>query len=433
MTDLDEQLRRTLRDLAHEGRPVNLGRAALAGARQRRRTHFGVAAVAVLVAAAIAVPAVLMEGSGARLPAAPEATGEPAGPPAATDPTGEMVISSYFDGHRSHQLNPATGEYRPGSLFLSPDLRHGTDQHEAAAMQVRSTVGGDRRTVIWPVPAWGLAWSPDSTRMAGLVFVRQAGYVGDDDARELRERFREVAVVEIASGDGWQVPLELPADRDGVRLFWLDDDHLAVAVADPNAPVVRAPRGSVTFPDGSILTIGGGASPLIDEVLIYQAGGGLAGRVAVDQQDYLASGDPRLLWDVEQATRDGMLVLRRQPDGTTIELAAVDPGDGAVAATVRLELPPAPAGHYWLPAGPYELTAVVDRQVLVGVALALEPTNPDFQQRQDPVAHDYYLADLAAGSARLANLPPLPDDAWWLSFTHADGLPPASAEHAFRP
>jgi hypothetical protein len=88
MIDLNDEVRQSLHELADEAHPVNLGRAALAGARRRRRVRLAGAAV---FAALVAAPLLTLPG------------GNQPGPAGALPPPAERrwesheIIVSFFD------------------------------------------------------------------------------------------------------------------------------------------------------------------------------------------------------------------------------------------------------------------------------------------------------------------------------------------------
>lgn len=426
MSSLDDEVRRSLRELAGEGRPVFLGRAALTGARRRRRTRLGVAAVAAAAAIAIAVPVGLTGGS--------RPDGRPATEPPSPGLAGQLVVTSYIGGTPSGSeiLDPATGEYRRGATMPSaPNLRLGLD---SSNRRVISPFGDDPTPVPWPRPVGGAYWSPDSTHLAGPVAgsgpVTATAAPGGPGTPRL---FREVQVVDLESQTGWEVPLDLPPDRGGTRLFWLDARHLAVPVADPETAVEVPPRYRVED-GGGVTTVGGGTYLVVDEVRVYALDGTLTQRVAVDQRDYRATGDPHRIWSAAGPVGDGAVLLRRQPTETTVELAALDPAGAGPPHTASLTLPEPPAEHFWHGAG---LTPVVGgQQVLVQARLRVEPTSPRAADADLFAATEHYLADLATGSVRPAHVPAAPDlDGAYHPWTFGDAawLPPAAAHLAFAP
>jgi hypothetical protein len=333
MTTVHDELRRVLRELAEEGRPVNLGRAALAGARRRRRAHLGVAAVAVTAAAALAVPVALAEPpSGSSLPVAAPGGG------------GGSVVTSYqpADVEASTMvLNPETGEYRPADDLLgvalgerpryvtvSPDLRHVAATQNAFRLRVASTVNDDEARVI-ELPAHGRdpVWSPDSARIV------LGGSPPADDWRYLDR----VVVAEVGTGGAVEVTLDFPAGRAGYRtsgqeVGWLDAGHLVVATVDLTRRYLVPPE---TLPVMERV-------PLITGLSIFDLDGTLVSEVEIDQRELTSSSQPHagMMWAPHLDVRDGRVLLTRQIRPGTLELAVLDLTTGRlVTGPVSATLP----------------------------------------------------------------------------------------------
>ncbi|GAA0794037.1 hypothetical protein [Spirilliplanes yamanashiensis] len=222
-------VRTALRDLADEGRPVDLGAAALRGLRRRRRRNaaLGAAAVAVLVAVA-ALP-----WSGLRRPA----------PPPAAPAAGQHVAAAYADADGAWWvLDPATGRHRRTAadvLAVSPTLDRVAvrpPERERTLLAVEATALTGPATVLVRLPAEprSAQWSPDGSR---LVVALEPGPVGDEF---VDPGFTDVAVVDAVTGAVDRFGLGLGELRRALRVWWGDDGTLLAAVATVDA--VEVPR-----------------------------------------------------------------------------------------------------------------------------------------------------------------------------------------------
>jgi hypothetical protein len=447
MTTTHDELRRTLRELAEEGRPVNLGRAALAGARRRRRTHLGVATVAAAAAAAIAVPVALAEPwTGPGLPVAVPGGGE------------GSVVTSYQpdDANASTMvLNPETGEYRPADDLLgvalgerpryvtvSPDLRHVAATQNAFRVRVASTVNDDEARVIeLPAPGRDPVWSPDSARIV------LGGSPPADDWRYLDR----VVVVEVDTGEAVGVTLDFPAGRAGYRtsgpeVGWLDAGLLVVATVDLTRRY-RVPPETIPVME---------RVPLITGLSVFDLDGTLVSEVEIDQRELTSSSQPHagMMWAPHGDIRDGRVLLTRQIRPDTLELAVLDLTTGRlvtgpVAATLpAVELPPELRrdGQWlhpdsWSYAGSLLGTPRRDissdgefhrtpmpRAWLYDTAVLVD-TGQWGWQTGFTLPREHHVVDLATGQLHPANLP-MEATLAWMWFGDAAGLSPEARDHA---
>jgi hypothetical protein len=250
---LEDEVRRTLAAIADEGKPVPLGRRALARVRRRReRRTRALSAVAALVLAAVAVPRLL------------GADGAPTDP--APDLTGRNVVGSYSSTGEYRVLNPATGEYRRSELSIeavTEDLRYAVGTTPAgypATYPVK-----DPRIGVLATRTGEVEWFDVSDQVADPVWSPDGRYV----VARLGEPGSALAVVlEPAGRELRTVELEVPATRLVVSLCWSDVDRLlAVTTPQPGEPagaqelMVFDPEGwalrTVTIPDTWTVTCKG--------------------------------------------------------------------------------------------------------------------------------------------------------------------------------
>lgn len=217
MTDLDpaehpaehtaqRAVRQAVLDLAGEGRPVNLGEAALRGVRRRRVRV--VAASAVAVAAVIATVA-LWPGWTHRTAVPPadavpttsetwpafHGLGRVPAPPGPSVTDDRLVIWAYLAPNRGlHLLDPLTGSYPPAPgesvLAVSPDLRYalitrthdgalrGTGRdvevgiYDAVGQEVVGRINLEAHLDNASYTGWTAAWSPDGATI--MIPVQEA-------------------------------------------------------------------------------------------------------------------------------------------------------------------------------------------------------------------------------------------------------------------
>jgi hypothetical protein len=382
------------------GRVVDVSDLALAGAGRRRAVRVGLAAggLAAVVALALAVPAGLPQWL---------SPGAAAGGPPSPELAGQLVVASYEegtpDGTIARALNPETGEYGAGGSWVSPDLRWSVQWATGEAVRlISTTTGGLGELIGLPAPAGTLVWSPDSTRIA--VATSDATPL---PASSLPGQFGAVMILDVDERRARHVPLELPDDRVGVHLFWLDETHLAVPVADPAASAVHDRRVEYQLPGEGSFSISGQTRPVVDEVLVVDLDGAVVGHVPVDQGDYRASEDADQVWLPAGATADGSLLFAREPADGLLELATVDPGSGDAGTVMTVTVPGPPEDHLRVPR---RLTYAVQALptgglVLLRSQLLMATSHPDFDE--GPSGHlsfryEYHLLDPAAGAARPA-------------------------------
>jgi hypothetical protein len=221
VTDFEHEVRRALRDLADEGRPVALGRRALDRVRRRReRRARAVSAAAAVALVAVAVPRLL------------GADQRPADPP--PDLTGRTVIAAYSTATDARVLDRDTGRYRRTELeveSVAPDLGRAVGTREAGypttypAEEPRLGVLdiGTGRTEWFPMsdPVADPQWSPD-----GRQVVARLGEPDDPWA----------VVLTPTESQQWTFKLAVPADQLLVSLCWSGVGRLlAVTVPEPGA------------------------------------------------------------------------------------------------------------------------------------------------------------------------------------------------------
>jgi hypothetical protein len=334
MSTMDDALRRALREIADDGRPVDLGRAALAGARRRRRTRLGVAGVAVAAAAAISLPVVL---------AGPSGTGAHRAASPAPASAGQSVVTVHYPDRINRPplvLNPDSGEYSPAAALLgrhlgelpqsvavSPDLRQVAGTRNTFRLGIASTSGDGAQVVRLPGYGTDPVWSPDSRRIV---------LGGEPPGRDFRYLDR-VVVVEADTGEARAVALAFSAARSGLRdaVSWLDPDHLVVATVDltDRYPV---PGRSAPGPE---------RTPLITGLSVFHLDGSLVRHVPIDQSALATTEEPHagLMWAPYSEVRHGRVLLGRQPEAGTLELAVLDLGTGELAGEpVSATLPAVP-------------------------------------------------------------------------------------------
>ena len=343
MIDFDEQLRHSLRTLADEGRPVNLGPAALSGMRRRRRRVRTVAG-ALLAVVATLVPLQLLRGGPST--------------PAATD-VGRYVVSAYNDDSGSAWLlDPVEGTYRRvdgGVLAVSPDLRTAVQilggSGGTGSVRLVSTTGDTpARTVQLPTTAVLPTWSPDGRR---LLLV---GIKADGAGSKLWDGPTDVLIVEADGRTVSRLALPHPGQQT-LGVWWLDDETLAVATAKAGdvtddaeqiltysvdgtpgitlpVPTQRFCGDGVTYPtpptlDGATLLCGRSGG----DTIFYRTGPG-------KQPDPVTlSGLPSdTLVPVAWSRPDGALALAT-PEGGPMSLHVVDLTTGRVGPAVG-DLPP---------------------------------------------------------------------------------------------
>ena len=290
MRDLEPAVRVALRELAGEGRPVDLGERALAGARRRARRRIAGAAVMTL---AMAVGAGLLLGPAAgggpevdggpdtgdgRASGGPPVAGEPAAtwpvftglgrlpgkPP--TAPTDRLLVAAYLTapGGPAHLLDPVTGRYRaPGVdrvLAVSPDLRlalvardssvpdeTGSGPVGVSEYGIYDTVAGrvlgrlDLAAWVDPVAgrtAWHAAWSPAG---ASVVLSVRLGVTGRG---WLADR---LLFLDLATGGIRPVSIAASGGLEPVELLGWTADGQGVALAADRVGTDEAPRGHIVY------------------------------------------------------------------------------------------------------------------------------------------------------------------------------------------
>lgn len=294
MNQVEVQVRRALQELADEGRPVPLGRRALAHVRRRRQHRaMALAAITAVVVATMAAPRLL------------GGDGRPEQP--VPDLTGRNLVAAYFTTTEVRVLSPATGQYRTTELSVETVS---ADMHFAAGIRpsgfaqtypaedprlgVLDTRTGDLEWLGLPHPIKEPAWSPGG----GYVIARVAD---NESARAV--------LIEPAQDKATVIPLRLPADRFLVRLCWSDAEQL-LAVTLPLAGV----SGSVT-----------------QDLVVLDRSGALVRTVSIP-----------LSWSVHCAGRQGQVLatrLARSGSAATVvppEAVIIDLTTGTVGTPVRL-------------------------------------------------------------------------------------------------
>jgi hypothetical protein len=412
------------------GRVVDVSDLALVGARRRRAARVGLAAggLAAVVALAIAVPAGLPQWL------SPDAAADGRPSP---ELAGQLVVASYEEGTQggtnARALNPETGEYGSGGSWVSPDLRWGVQWATGEAVRlISTTTGGLGELLDWPAPAGTLAWSPDSTRIAAT-----ASDATPPHASSLAEQFGAVMILDVAERRAWHVPLDLPDDRVGVHLFWLDEAHLAVPVADPAAPAVHSRRVEYELPGEGSFSISGQTRPVVDEVLVVNLDGAVVGQVPVNQGDYHSAEDTDLVWLSAGSTADGSLLFAREPADGLLELTTVDPGSGDAGPVMTVTVPGPPDDYLRVPRHlTHAVQALPGGLVLLRSQLLMATSHPDFDDA--PSGHlsfryEYHLLDPPSDRIWSPELPDLPDGALIRTIGDAAWLSPAAAHRAFLP
>jgi hypothetical protein len=294
VNDLEHEVRRALRDIADEARPVPLGRRALARVRRRReRRTRALTALAAAVLAAVVVPRLLGgdEGPADRAP----------------DLAGRNVTAAYYTANDVRVLNPVTGEYRPTDLAVetvTADLRFAAGTRLAGypatfpATEPRIGVLDTRTGALewYPMsdPVDDTRWSPD-----GRHVVARLGEPGS---------YRAVLLTP-AEAKEHMVNLEVPADRLVVSLCWADTDRLLA---------VTAPRA-------------GARETGTQDLMVFDREGWRLRTVTIPDT-----------WNVDCAGRQGRVLVTRlaeqRPTASVVppEVAVVDLNAGTVTAPVRL-------------------------------------------------------------------------------------------------
>jgi hypothetical protein len=330
---LEDELRASLHQLADQGRPVNLGGPALAGARRRRLINISMTVAAAAVVLALLIPLHLVVS---------RRHGQP-GTGVAGDPSQRHVVSAYTDAiNQWWLLDPQTGNYERVSfsvVAVSPDLR--------AVAKTRHTLGVPGRryeglvpwtwiidirsttdnTTARPITTEGwlgrLQWSPDGVWIAAPV-ADEPGAGGGDPAG-----FTQVLVANPTTGAQQRVTLRLDG-RMATSLAWTGDSRLVVTTAPRDAGLGTPP----------------------DRVSLFELDGTMVADVPLDQGD-LAPGPPissgpdsgRIpRWELTDVVHVPEVLLTR-PTDSSVQLLRLDltpsPGPGEVST---LALPGAPAG-----------------------------------------------------------------------------------------
>lgn len=415
-TDLVDEVRETLRERAGAtDQGADLTPAALVQARRQVRTRLGAGALATLLVLGLAT------GLGV-------AVLRPEPPP--PDLTGQAVVTSYAERGSWYVLDPATGDYRLApavNVQVSPDLRWHLSTSPNLGTQVRVTSTTDPDDSIeldTGVAVIGLAWSPDSTRVAGTVMD-----FPDPSGAEpvFPEPSGQVALFEIAEGQVRVLDLPLPPDRV-VRccgVVWLDTDRFAVQTAARDRLVPATPWG---FPVPAEATV-------TDELHAFDLTGAPATELPIDTGALDTSDQPHsgLAWSVAGVLGDGRLLVSRTPEPGALELATVDPeSNPGRYRPVTLTLPELPEPEFWRP--------VIDGWAGTAVLVtASRWPDPAAEVAPDELPHQTYIVDLDTGrtapldpGAELS-LPPDLTDVTGVSLGDATQLAPAAAHRAFLP
>lgn len=252
MIDLDDEVRRSLHELADEARPVNLGRAALAGARRRRRVQLAGAAV---FAALVAAPLLTLPG------------GNEPGPPGASSPAPERtwdwheIIVSFFD------LDHGVAQYEGdacGEGWFSVTQDGGTTwselhEHPLTPYRVSGEDTGDEPACNWPAV---IPIAPDTLVIPAPVEpsqpADQPSYISHDAGRTWQEYQPQVRTAESVPEGA--IP-RWPCDEEECMeagLGWYDSRTGDWMDLRNNPPGV-AYDGLTVARDGSIWVYGPGA------------------------------------------------------------------------------------------------------------------------------------------------------------------------------
>lgn len=302
MIDVDEAVRAAVRDLADEGRPVDLADRALAGARRRTRRARATAvlAVAAVTAGVLTWPQwATRDGGPAVTPTGPAVvetpptptpapsrpgvepwptfTGLPTVPTAPPQsPADRLVVAAYATYPQpagravdptsvdTHLLDPTTGQYRmsnvDSALAFSPDLRYAlvTRQHAVSEPGGAALIGVDEYGVYdtaagrilgrldvatWAPPLGdhvvsGGSWSPDGRSI--VLAVRRAV----QGSGWLAER---LIFVDVLTGGLRAVDIRPTQGFEPLQLLgWTADSH-GIALAADRIGTDEAPRGHVIY------------------------------------------------------------------------------------------------------------------------------------------------------------------------------------------
>lgn len=417
--ELEDQIGRSLRDLADQVRPDHAGDAARAAARaeQRRRRYLslggiGAAALALVVAAVLVL-----------LPSQPD--------PAPV--AGSQVVASYQLGYQAYVLNPETGAYtaHPSPLartVVSPDLRLVATPTWSSLSIAATTGGGVTREIPLPVPLDGgpVVWSPDGTRLVATVPDPAAGHrsrfarvtvLGGEVIRYWRSSFRRLLVVAAETGQAQVVDLALADDRVGSwgsAPAWLGPDRIAVLTApaepDPADPVAA------------------------DTINVFDLAGNLVQELPLDGPfREPAAGVPEWSgWELAPSLADRDFLLARSVDGGTLELVTIDPASSERRPPVAVAIPDPATGAFWQGRvlawrGGTEVLIEVAQLPLVSIQGDTRATN---LPAAAPLQIDWWTVDVRTGTAEPTDLP-VPPQAGQLGVVEAQPLSERASGLAF--
>ena len=307
MIDVDEAVRAAVRDLADEGRPVDLGDRALAGVRRKTRRSRALTAVGVAAVAAgvLAWPQwVTRDGRPAVTPPGPSvvetpptpAPATPSAPPSAlalepwptfaglpTVPAappetaaGRLVVAAYTTypaptgpaivpaSVGTYLLDPTTGRYRlsnvDNALAFSPDLRYAlvTRQHEISEPGSGATLGiaeygiydtvagrirGQLNVEAWVPPLGDRVVWDGSWSPDGRSIV-----LGVRKAIQGRGWLAEKLIfIDVLTGGLRAVDISPTQGLEPLELLGWTRDSLGIALAAGRIGTGEAPRGHVLY------------------------------------------------------------------------------------------------------------------------------------------------------------------------------------------